>query len=300
MTMTIKPVIHVGVDGAWRDSGALEWALQESSLRHEPLEAVYVIDDKVRTSSYWQPTVVDDAAMELVKDVQKELDARPGSLDHEMDLIAGPPAATLAIVAADSRMLVVGRRGLGAFKRLLIGSTSEAVASEAAVPVVVVPNHWRPSDHAGPVVVAVEGARVDHEAIGFAVTAATERNLPLRLVHAWDLPTMYSWDAVNVAGVSDELMDRSRRRIEALADRLRSKYPGLTVEVDLRRGHPVDSIVTASEESDAQLVAVGGRRHHRLTSMLLGSVARGILHHATCPIAVVHDRRDDAGDAGTR
>ncbi|WP_406054621.1 hypothetical protein [Kribbella sp. NBC_00889] len=33
--------------------------------------------------------------------------------------------------------------------------------------------------------------------------------------------------------------------------------------------------------------------------MLLGSVARGILHHATCPIAVVHDRRDDAADAGT-
>jgi nucleotide-binding universal stress UspA family protein len=290
--MTTKPVIHVGVDGAWRDSGALEWALQESLLRHEPLEAVYVIDDKLRSSSYWQPTVVDDAAMELVKDVQKDLDARPGSLDHEMDLIAGPPAATLAKVAADSRMLVVGRRGLGAFKRLLIGSTSEAVASEAAVPVVVVPNHWKPSDHAGPVVVAVEDAGADDEAIGFAVTAATERNLPVRLVHAWDLPTMYSWDAVNVAGVSDELLVRSRQHLDALAERLRNKDPGLTVEIEVRRGHPVDAIVTASEDCDAQLLVVGGRRHHRMTARLLGSVARGILHHATCPIAVVHVRPD--------
>ncbi len=292
MTMTTKPVIHVGVDGAWRDSGALEWALQESLLRHEPLEAVYVIDDRLRTSSYWQPTVVDDAAMELVKDVQKDLDARPGSLDHEMDLVAGPPAATLAEVAADSRMLVVGRRGLGAFKRLLIGSTSEAVASEAAVPVVVVPNHWKPSDHAGPVVVAVEDAGADHAAIGFAVTAATERNLPVRLVHAWDLPTMYSWDAVNVAGVSDELLARSRRHIDALAERLRSKNPGLTVEVEVRRGHPVGAVVTAAEDCDAQLLVVGGRRHHRMAARLLGSVARGVLHHATCPIAVVHVRQD--------
>jgi nucleotide-binding universal stress UspA family protein len=292
--MTTQPVIHVGVDGAWRDSGALEWALQEAALRHEPIKAVYVIDDKVRSASYWQPTVVDDAAMELVKDVQKHLDNSPGSLDHEMDLVAGPPAATLAEVAADGRMLVVGRRGLGAFKRLLIGSTSEAVASEATVPVVVVPNQWKPSDHAGPVMVAVEDAGVDHEAIGFAVAAATERKLPVRLVHAWDLPAMYSWDAVNLAGVGDELLARARHHIDALAERLRSRYPGLTVEVEVRRGHPVDAIVTATEDWDAQLLVVGGHRHHRMTARLLGSVARGVLHHATCPVAVVHIRPDNS------
>ncbi|MDX6234805.1 MAG: hypothetical protein QOH68_3926 [Nocardioidaceae bacterium] len=28
--MTVKPVIHVGVDGSWRDTGALEWALLEA------------------------------------------------------------------------------------------------------------------------------------------------------------------------------------------------------------------------------------------------------------------------------
>ncbi|MFG1813513.1 universal stress protein [Kribbella sp. NPDC049174] len=298
--MTTKPIIHVGVDGSWRDNGALEWALQESQLRHEPLQALHVIDDKLRGSSYWQPTVVDDAVMELVKDVQKHLDSSPGSLDHEVGLIAGPPAATLTEASAEGRMLVVGRRGLGAFKRLLIGSTSEAVASAATVPVVVVPDHWQPSDHTGPVFVAVEDAGDDQGALDFAVTAAAERNLPIRLVHAWDLPAMYSWDAVNMAGVSEELPAKARHRVDALADRLRSKYPGLTIDVDVRRGHPVDSVVTAAEDSDAQLLVVGGRRHHRLSAVLLGSVARGILHHATCPMAVVHARRDHTGDGGTR
>src|SRR5687767_6805906 len=95
MTTTTKPVIHVGVDGSWRDSGALEWALQEALLRHEPLQAVHVIDERVRRSPYLESTVIDDAAMELVTDVQQHLDDRRGVLDHEMDLVVGPPAETL-------------------------------------------------------------------------------------------------------------------------------------------------------------------------------------------------------------
>ncbi|GAA1521349.1 universal stress protein [Kribbella lupini] len=292
--MTVKPVIYVGVDGSWRDTGALEWALQESLLRREPLRAVHVIEEKLRHAPYWEPTVIDDAAMDLVKDVQKHLDAAPGRLDHEMDLLVGPPARTLTEVAADSRMLVLGRRGMGAFKRLLIGSTSEQATTEAAVPVVVVPDSWKPSDHAGPVLVAVDDSERHEAVMEFAVAAAIERGLPLRLVHVWDLPNVYSWDAMNIADISDEWEQNARRHADEVAKPWRTEHPGLTIEVDLRRGHPVDGVVTAAAEADAQLLVVGGHKHRRVTTMLLGSVARGVLHHATCPIAVVHARRDDS------
>ena len=43
MTMsTSKRLIFVGVDGSWRESGALTWALQEAELRHQPLSAIHV------------------------------------------------------------------------------------------------------------------------------------------------------------------------------------------------------------------------------------------------------------------
>ena len=45
--------------------------------------------------------------------------------------------------------------------------------------------------------------------------------------------------------------------------------------------------ITAASESDAQLLVIGTHHHTRLTSFLLGSVTRGVLHHATCPLAVV-------------
>ena len=155
--MTAKPVIHVGVDGSWRDTGALEWALQESLLRHEPLQAVHVIEDKAPARAglgagrrgrlrRWSSSARSRSTWTRA----------PAALDHEADLVVGPPARTLTEVAAGSRMLVVGRRGMGTFKRLLIGSTSEAVAATATVPVVIVPEHWKPGDHSGPVLVAVD------------------------------------------------------------------------------------------------------------------------------------------------
>jgi nucleotide-binding universal stress UspA family protein len=286
-SMSVKPVIHVGVDGAWRDTGALEWALQESSLRREPLQVVHVIDEKLRHAPGWEADAVDDASMKLVNDVQKYLDENPETLDNEADLMVGPPSRKLAQAAADSRMLVVGRRGLGTFKRLLVGSTSEAVVARATVPVVVVPEHWKPSDHNGPVLVALDD---DHDNIAvteFAVASATERGVPIRLVHVWDLPAMYSWDAINVAGISAELAENAERRFANVVAEWREKFPEQILEVDVRRGHVVDGIVTAAEDSDAQLLVLGTRHPTRVASFLLGSATRGVLHHATCPLAIV-------------
>jgi nucleotide-binding universal stress UspA family protein len=305
-----KPVIHVGVDGSWRDTGALEWALQESLLRQEPLQVVHVIDEQLRNIAGVPPEIIDDQATELVNNVQSYLDERRdsaqgpglgggldtspdddlGVLDHEAELMVGPPARALTEAAADSRMLVVGRRGVGTFKRLLIGSTSEAVVSRTAAPVVVVPDRWKPSDHAGPVLVALADRDNGDDAAAvmeFAIAAATERRVPVRIVHVWDLPAMYSWDAMNVAGVSAEWNEKAERHFGNVVAEWRQKYPDVSIEADVRRGHPIDGVVNAAEESDAQLLVVGTHHHIRLAAMLPGTVTRGVLHHAGCPLAVV-------------
>ncbi|GAA0927542.1 universal stress protein [Kribbella koreensis] len=292
--MTKQPVIHVGVDGSWRDTGALEWALQESLIRKAPLRAVHVLDEGLRHAPYWEPKVVDDAALNLVDEVQRKMESRDPVRDHTTNLMVGPPAETLAELAGSGEMLVVGRRGMSSVKRLLVGSTSEAVANLATVPVVVVPEGWKPSDHAGPVVVGLDDSGDSETAIEFAATAAIERHTALRMVNVWDLPAIYSWDAMNVAGVSDEWSRNAERHFEAIAQQWRNKYPELTIESEVRRGHSVDGLIAAAEAADAQLLVVGGRHHHKVATVLLGSVARGVLQHATCPVAVVHLEQRDA------
>lgn len=296
--MTTRPVIHVGVDGSWSDSGALEWAVQESRLRQEPIHAVHVLEEKLRHAPYWEPTLVDQAANDLVQEVQQYLLTRAGHVDHEAELAVGQPAATLIQQAAGSELLVVGRRGAGAFKRLLIGSTSEAVANQAAVPVVVVPDHWQASDHSGPVVIGLDDSGENDAAIEFAVAAATERQVPLRLVHVWDLPPMYSWDAVNVDRLAQDCARAAQQHFDEVAERLRHQYPAVEIQLDISRGHPVESLTAAAQSTDAQLLVLGGHRRHKLAAMLLGSVARGALQHATCPVAVVRQPAQVAPSAG--
>jgi nucleotide-binding universal stress UspA family protein len=284
----VRPVIEVGIDGAWREAGALDWALRESLLRREPLHAVHVVEENTHSPRYYEPAVAAQTETDLVDDVRTWMKTNGDDLDHEVALVSGSPATSLATVAFGSRMLVVGRRGMGTFKRLLIGSTSEAVTNLGKVPVVVVPEGWTaPPTHA-PVVVALDDSGENDAAVEFAVELAVERNVPLWLVHVWDLPAVYGWNPAMVMAVDDDWTATTDLHYAAVAKQWRHRYPELEIRLDIRRGHRVEGLLDAAEAVHAQVLVLGGHRRPHLSVALLGSVVRGVLHHATCPVAVVH------------
>ncbi len=288
---TVRPVIQVGIDGAWREAGALEWALRESLLRREPLRAVHVVDERTKRTRYYEPVVTAQADADLVDDVRDWMKRRDDDLGHEAVLMAGSPAAALTDAAQGSRMLVVGRRGIGAFKRLVLGSTSEAVTNLGQGPVIVVPDGWTAPANQAPVLVAMDDSDDDEAAVEFAVELAVERNVPLRLVHVWDLPAVYGWNPAMVMTVEEDWTATADLHWEAVAKHWRRKYPELEIQLDVRRGHPVERLLDAAQAVDAQIVVLGGHHRRHLSTVLLGSVSRGVLQHATCPVAVVHCER---------
>jgi nucleotide-binding universal stress UspA family protein len=84
----------------------------------------------------------------------------------------------------------------------------------------------------------------------------------------------------------------AEQRARDLTEQWGSKRPDVEVRYELRRGHPVERLIESAEESQAQLLAIGGRRRNRASELIgLGSVADGVLHHATRPLAIVHERR---------
>jgi nucleotide-binding universal stress UspA family protein len=65
--------------------------------------------------------------------------ARAGAADTEVVQVEGHPAEQLLRLSADAQAIVVGSRGRGGFKGLLLGSVSQAVLHHAERPVIVIP-----------------------------------------------------------------------------------------------------------------------------------------------------------------
>lgn len=142
------PGIIVGIDGSDHSRHALEWAIREAAVRHAPL-TVFTVQQAV--VGYWGSPVLYPGDEDLVehgrKMAQEETDSvleqigvelRPASVT--VRAVIGLPAEALLEAAADADMLVVGSRGAGGFKRLLMGSVSTQVTHHAPCPVVVIPD----------------------------------------------------------------------------------------------------------------------------------------------------------------
>lgn len=141
--------IVVGVDGSPGAVAALRWAVDEAARRDDSVEAVLVFRYTTATmalgfegaiSPVQSLEEVQEAAVaSLQRAVATALPEGPGDVPLEAHVAEGSPAHRLLELAEDADLLVVGTRGLGGFRGLLLGSVSHQVLSHTPCPVVVVP-----------------------------------------------------------------------------------------------------------------------------------------------------------------
>lgn len=287
--LTGCPVV-VGVDGSDESLVSLAWAAREASRQRRPLRLVHAWE--VPMPGY----VPVPASIELVRDsaeavladaVSKAQEWAP-QVDVSGLIVHGSAAHVLVDQGSDAAMIVVGSHGRGGFARLMLGSTSGSVAAYAHVPVVVTrgtsPDEtWR----SGPVVVGIDGSAVSESAIDFAFQAASAREGSLVVVHAWAQPDPFVDEAYAVLSEAATRQTEARLAVSESLAGWRDKYPDVVVTQVIADGHPVDALLAEASSAKAALLVVGSRGRGGFAGLLLGSVSRGVLHHATCPVAVV-------------
>jgi nucleotide-binding universal stress UspA family protein len=142
--------IVVGVDGSEGAVKALRFAIEEARIRHADVKVVAAWEIPAAAySSGWIPLPVDPGDYEKIGQgaLDKSLeDAEVAASGVKVTpvLREGQPADVLVAEAKDADLLVVGSRGLGGFKGLLLGSVSQQVAHHAPCPVAIVPHDSRP------------------------------------------------------------------------------------------------------------------------------------------------------------
>ncbi|TDW92220.1 universal stress protein [Kribbella sp. VKM Ac-2566] len=284
--MTNELPVLVGIDGSRDGLIALIWAAAYAALHHAPLHAVYVLDDE-REVGGGPPSIGADDGTEVLGDALEELD-RLGFRDASLEVRHGHPAQALHELSERSVALVVGRRGMGGFAELVLGSTSQACTALATkVPLIVVPDTWDP---AGPahqrIVVGVDGSVEGQDALRFAFELAAATGAEILGVHATEVREKYPDPGKWFDPARQPWIETSDELLTQALEGWTAKYPDVAVQQGGVADHPV--LVLARESQNADLVVVGGLGRTAFSELRMGSVARGLLHHSHCPVAVVH------------
>lgn len=134
--------IVVGIDASAGSLKALRWALEEAGLRGADLELVHSFPTPELVTLPAIVTLPSDeelrkAAEAVLEDALVEVGGS-GGVPVILTVRSGPAAGVLTEVAQGADLLVVGARGLGGFRGLLLGSVTHAVVAHSPCPVVVI------------------------------------------------------------------------------------------------------------------------------------------------------------------
>lgn len=137
--------VVVGVDGSPDSDSALEFAFEHASWHQLGLTAVLSVDVPfANPPGPWRPVPLEamhadrEGASALLGQTIAAWQERFPDVDVRMQVAVGPAASALAKASAGADLLVVGSRGLGGFRSMLLGSVSHAVLHHAYGPVAVV------------------------------------------------------------------------------------------------------------------------------------------------------------------
>ena len=139
------------------------------------------------------------------------------------------------------------------------------------------------------IIVTVDGTSESDAAVSWAAQEASMRHEHVTLMHVvqpvavnWPISpeqtTFAEWQEDNARHV----IDHARDGLNAASEQ--PETPDFRTEVLYQ--HPVDAFVDASR--DARMIVVGSHGRGAFGRLLLGSVSRGVVEHAHCPVAVIH------------
>jgi nucleotide-binding universal stress UspA family protein len=284
---SLRGSIVVGVDGSEHGDRAIAWAARQAALEQRPLTLLHAFDPTGRVF-VGALELEADSRLELLHSLRRaagltldEAVGRVQAIRSELEvharLVDADPRQALVDASATAHLLVLGSRGRGPLRGLLLGSVSVAVSQLSHCPTIVCrPRPADPSTRG--VLVGADGSAASRPVIDFAFRQASLRGVPLTVMHCF-------WEIVATGtGPPHEDSDVRLLLAESVAG-FSESYPDVEVHLEMARGLVDQVLVNAAPMSD--LVVVGRRRKDAVARFLHSSMAAAVLERAAGTVAVI-------------
>jgi len=191
----------------------------------------------------------------------------------ETKRLDGRPASVIVEQAAAMRaeLIVVGSRGLGPLRSMLLGSVSAEVVDHAACPVLVV---RQPS--VGSILLATDGSASAQRALEHL---GGSRYLAGHPVHVLTAGPLHAEPALETQAA------RAAERLMAA---------GFDARWSFVMGDAAHEIIRAADASGCDLIVMGSRGLTGFDRLRVGSVARNVLLHTRASVLIVREPVRDA------
>jgi nucleotide-binding universal stress UspA family protein len=241
------------------------------------------------------PANEDALAQELLEDSQRVIEEAAhrisaAGVSIECAAVLGRPASAIVDEANEWHpdLIVMGSRGHGEIASMLLGSVSSEVVDHAPCPTFIA----RQSK--------LTRAVLGHDGSDCALRAESVfaswpifARVAIEVVDVgpagmpWMATTQstYAGSVEPHVGAVRAAVDLDRNVAESAARRLRTA--GLRASASVEQGAPATELIRVANERAADLIVVGTRGRTGLRRLLLGSVARNVLHHASCSVLIV-------------
>ena len=288
--MTTNTPVSVAVDGSGHALEAVRWAAKAAQRLGRRLDVVTVLTSASPTFGRLSMQS-DEAALAAAREAAEatataaeQLALSVADVTVSKQVIEGKPGLVLRDVSTRSHLLVLGRRGLGGVKGLLLGSVSTDLVAHSECPTVVVSTGA--AKDSGPVVVGIDGSAVSTEALNQAFASAASMKAPLRVIHSYGGFTDEVFHGYSGQTLENLRVNANIAIASQVADAAET-HPDVEVTIELTTEAPAEHISALSDT--AQLIVVGTRGRGGFRGLALGSTSQAILHVAECPVMVVQN-----------
>jgi nucleotide-binding universal stress UspA family protein len=296
--LTLRSIL-CPVDFSDQSRHALRWALalaarlQSRVIVFTAIDPLLVEAAKVRLRMDLVKTDTEPALEQFVKTTLPESAAWAPQTAFHVGVGHASELILATAVSEHADLIVMGTHGLGGFRKLLLGSTTERVLRHTNTALLAVP----PEKTEG-IVLESTGARLELKrilmgtdfseasatALQYAIDIAQEVGVPLVLSHVVTPVVVPSQWQSYVADVDEERTRYAETRLASLAAHLKGHIECDTV---VSIGRPADSLAATAEEREVGLIVLGLMGEEAVGAPRPGSVAYRVVCQAHVPVLVV-------------